>query len=186
MNKIIFAPIILLFAVCLAVFLVWPQVVLLSNVKKQVAKQQKDLQEKQAYYLNLKNTLQELENYQGSISAISAALPEEFSLAGMLDYFQREAIASGLVLKNVGQNNTASPAQPSSPADVVATAIPSRIKEAFFSISVQGSVESIEAFLKKLEMSSRIIEVESLNLKAQSEAGLSLSEMSFTAKVYHY
>ena len=59
----------------------------------------------------------------------------------------------------------------------------SRIKEAFIVVNIKGSVSSFESFLRNIEKSSRMIEVEQVSLKDSKEK---ISEITLLIKVFHY
>lgn len=176
MSKLITAPVLIFLAVLALVYFVLPKQSEVSNLEKQFKTKETELAEKQAYYFDLKKSQEELEIYSQSIASIEAALPQGLSLAALLDYFQGQALASGLILKNIGQ------ASPGIETETESK-IQSRLSKAYFVVIVQGSVPALEDFLKKVEKSARIIEVEDIVLKAGE---IELPELTLQAKVYYY
>lgn len=171
MNRAILIPVLIFVCFFLVLFFVMPDYVEQRHLGAQLEEKQQELIKKQNYYFETKETLKELQHYQSSVEVVNAALPEEMSLASLLSLFQDSAFESGLILKAVNRSKpTASKEE-------------KNYSETLFNLTLEGSVESTEVFLEKLENSSRIIDLANISIKPR-EGGS--AEAILTLKAYHY
>jgi|GEM_PF-2793538 len=171
MNRAILIPILIFVCLFLVLFFVMPDHMAKRNLGSQVEEKKQELIKKQNYYSETKETLKELEHYKRSVEVVNAALPEEMSLASLLSLFQSSAFESGLILKAVSRSKPTHSQEEQN------------YTETLFNLTLEGSVESAEVFLEKLENSSRIIDLTNVSLQLR-EGGS--SESILTLKVYHY
>ncbi|MCG2689668.1 hypothetical protein L6252_00060 [Candidatus Parcubacteria bacterium] len=197
MNKFILTPIFIILFLGALLFLLMPKLSELSALKQEVSLKEEEFALKQNNFNFVLNSLREAEYYKEIINNLKAAIPSDFFSADLLGFFQEKAEASGLIFQGIseGQNETestgvgveASVAEPGQALPAVV--VNSKIKEFNFSLQVQGSIENFEAFLKQLELSSRLVEVSSFSFQPVSsfegEAG-EMPEFDVEAKVYHY
>lgn len=163
--------------------MVVPQFSKLAKLQAEVADKQDELEQTANYFTNLGNSLSELSSYQEYLTTIEASLPSELSLASLLGFFQRELSKNGLILKSIGQNTTAMQQKAAQEANDKVKVKPNSIKESFIDVQIKGSVVSFESFLRALEKSSRMIEVEQISLKNTREE---MPEIMLAIKVFHY
>jgi Tfp pilus assembly protein PilO len=179
MSRVFAIPILFFLSFLFAIWGLLPKYTDFKNLKEEVAKKELSFQQKQKYYLNLQNISAELESYQDALEKIDSALPQEFSEASLLNFFQAEAAENGLVVKTLGA--VATPSQREKKEKTPKT--PSKIKEHYFTLTVKGSINSFKAFLKGLEKSSRLIEIENISLQVSERE---LPELVLLVKVYSY
>jgi len=167
-----FAIIILIFLSFLfSVYFLFPKYSEYKLLRGKVFEEESLIQEREAYSLYLEDTLKTLEKYEEAVEKINSALPDTALPASLLSYLQKKSSESGLILKALNQVK-------SSGAETAETGI----KESHFSLSLTGSLPSLESFLKTLEKSSRMIEVEDISLgQSQGLLGIDLF-----LKVYSY
>ena len=197
MNKFILTPIFILLSLGTLLFLLMPKLSELSVLKQEVSLKEEELALKQNNLNFVLNSLREAEYYKEIINNLKAAIPSDFFSADLFGFFQEKAEESRLIFEGIseGQNETESvgagaEASPVEPGIESQTAVVnSKIKEFNFSLQVQGSIENFEAFLKQLELSSRLVEVNNFSFKNvssfESEDG-EMPEFNVEAKVYHY
>lgn len=175
--KRIFAIPFLIFASFLVYFLaITPEIVALNKAKESFAKKDQEVKERQDYFTGLKNTLLELENYQETLQKIETSLPGEVSLASLLRFFDQKASNNGLVLGSI------TPLQGGSLAESEAEKL-KEVPAQFFRVSLMGSVSSLEGFLKDIESSARLVDVQNIDLlEAKTEAS---SEINVSIKAYY-
>ena len=144
-------------------------------LKEKVSEQESLFQKQEAYFLNLEDSAEKLETYKESLEKINSALPETLSIASLLNFIQKEASENGLILKSLVRIKgleTQTKEEGENP----------EIKESYFSFNFIGSPISFENFLKSIEKSSRIIEVENISL-TKAEGGF--LEITLLLKVYY-
>jgi Tfp pilus assembly protein PilO len=175
MKRVIAIPIIFFVSFLGAIYFLLPKFGELKNLKDEVAKSETRFAEKQKEFLNLQKISAELENYKESLTKINTALPQEISLADLLNFFQGKASSSGLIIKAINQTT--------SPQPIGKEEEKTKLQENYFSLSLVGSLASFEEFLKNVENSARLIEVETVSIE---EAGEGLLEFNLLVKVYSY
>lgn len=178
-----FIPILFFVAFLIVVYLIVPQFSKLAKLQTAVADKQDELEQTANYFVNLGNSLSELSSYQEYLTTIQASLPAELSLASLLGFFQEELSKHGLILKSIGQNTAVARQKVQQEVDAKVKAKSGFIKESFIDINIKGSVVSFESFLRDIEKSSRMIEVEQIVFKGSQEE---MSEMTLAIKVFHY
>jgi len=159
-----------------SVYFLFPKYSEFKSLKGKVSEKESIIQEREAYFLYLEDTLKTLEKYETAVKKINSALPDTSLPTSLLSYLQKKSSENGLILKALSQVKTAE-------AGATEGSEESRIKESHFSLSLTGSLPSFESFLKTLEKSSRMIEVEDVSL-GQSQGGL--LEINLSLKVYSY
>jgi Tfp pilus assembly protein PilO len=171
MNKTIITTICIILALSLGFGLVWPKYQSLVLKNAEAAAKTLDLQNRQSYYQEVAKTSEELKAYSEELSKIDSALPSEFFLPEMYDFFQKKASESGLVLKNESFGKGAlvkdNPDQ----------------KEYRFSLELSGSYAAFKNFLAALEKSARMIKVEKISFSSPEKSG---SAFSFLVSVKFY
>ncbi len=141
----------------LGVGFLWPKFQDLREVQKNIKEKGEQLQSNEEYFSNLEEIKINLEEYQGELSKISSALPDDPSLPSLFDFLQKASSQSGLVLKGI------SPFTISSLEEFPA------FKEIQFGLEIAGSYSSFKNFLSILEESARMIEVENISFLSPEE-----------------
>lgn len=178
MKKTFFIPILIFISFLLDVYLVFPTYTQLNNLQDAISQEELVLQQGQGYLFNLRRVATDLKNYQEAFKRIDSALPKDPSLASLMSFFQTEASNNGLVLHDMGVSEFLY----GEPASVGEQLV---INEVPFSLSLSGSVPSFENFLKSIEKSSRLIEVENIALDGE-ETEEQLPTLNLGIKVYSY
>lgn len=173
LNSLPLAVIICFFlTLILGVGFLWPKFQDLREVQKNIKEKEERLQSNEEYFSNLEEIKINLEEYQGELSKINSALPDDLSLPSLFDFLQKTSSQSGLVLKGI------SPFAISSPEEFPA------LKEIQFGLEVIGSYPSFKNFLSILEESARMIEVKNISFLSP-EKGKPFT-FSLRIKVYSY
>lgn len=174
MKKSFSIPILLLVVLLLATFLVWPQYREFKDLKEQIKQKQAEFSETEKYLSELSQISEKLSNYQDSLEKIESALPQEFSLSSLLNFFQKESSENGLLLKNINQTEGERKEEPKG--------ILAKVKETYINLSLTGTYPSLKGFLESLEKSSRLIEVENISINAAEKE---FPEYNILIKVRH-
>jgi len=175
MKRIFAIPILIFIAFAGFLYVVLPKIEISNQQKENFLKAQESAKNKRQYYSDLKNILVETESYKDAIDSIQASISGEVSLADLIGFFSQKASNNGLTLKSVA------PTQPGTTQENSQdnTKTPSQS----FAISLSGGLGSLENFLKDIESSARLVEVEGISLQKKDEKGL--MEISVQAKVYY-
>lgn len=175
MKKSFSIPILLFISLILATYLFLPQYQEFKEASSQVEQMEAQVLETQRYFSNLSQVLENLRNYEDSLEKIESALPDDPSLASLLNFFQKKSSENGLLLNEISQ--------PKITQKEVKKGILAKVEETYLNLSLSGSYSSLKGFLKTLEKSSRLIEVESISLDI-AEKGL--PEYNLLIKVYSF
>ena len=179
MNRIFAIPILFFLIFFIGIYFLLPKYQGFLELKDEISEKELQLQQRKNYFSKLKQFSAKLEEYQESINKISSALPGEFSLASLLNFFQRKSSESGLVLKSLSQ--ASAPQKPKEKKEE--ERVRSRIKTNYLNFTLRGSLSSFENFLSDIEKSARLIEVENISLQAKGEE---LPEFTLLLKIYSY
>ena len=172
MSRQITIAIFLLTALILGIFLVWPKYQDLQNLNSQIRQKQSELKSQGEYFLKLEEISQRLEDQKEILAKIDSALPGRPSLPALFDFLQKTSSQSGLVLKEIGFGS-----QPILGQEM--------IKEIQIPLVLSGSYPAFKDFLKKIEKSARILEVNSVSFSSLS-AKEKLFDFSLKIKTYSY
>ncbi|MDD5433431.1 MAG: type 4a pilus biogenesis protein PilO [Candidatus Pacebacteria bacterium] len=157
-------------------YAVLPQFSDFDKAKKHFLQKEQDVISRQDYYAKLKNALAQATDYKNTLDEIRAALPGEIFLPALIDFFDAKAQNNGLILKSFAPSQVPG----SSEEDTDQKKAPSQD----FLLSLSGDVLSFENFLKDIETSARLIQVEEINFH-KSESNEASSEISLLVKVYY-
>ena len=139
-------PIILL----VGFFFTWPQYQNVRNLGLEVQAKQNELQNKEEYFSKIKETSDELKNYEAEVSKIDSALPSDPFLPSLFNFLDKTANQNGLILKQLGSFS------------VVDSKAKPDIKEINIGITVSGSYPAFKNFLSALEKTARLVEVDDI------------------------
>ncbi len=176
MKRIFFIPPILFFAIAFFAYAVLPQWVYFRSMKTEALQKEQELQNRKAYFVGLAKDLAEFSGYQDSLQKIDTALPGEPAVAPLISFFNEKAASNGLVLKSVAESQA--PVVDSNEAEK-----PQEVPAAYFIISLTGQVSAFETFLKDIETSARLVEVQNIALQQQNEAAP--ADINLFVKVYY-
>lgn len=201
MEKIFVLPVLFLAVFLIAIFLVWPATENFFVLKELNLQKQKALQAQQDYFNNLESASDKTVFFGSELAKMNSALPPGLSAASLMEFLQVKSSENGLIIKSLtppdivykkslpeqaggaagaAGDETANPVGDAENAGTV-----SRIQEAEFILSGSGSVESFENFLRALETSARLFEIETFSLDT-GLAGESLPDFHLLLKVYYY
>lgn len=176
MPKIIISFICLLISVILIITLILPKKANLDFSQKIIEERKAEIQGKEEYFLNLKQLLEELKNYQNQLSKIDSALPEDPDLPLLFDFLQKSASQSGLILTSVkGSDLPTQPALGDEKPD---------FQETKLTLTFSGSYPAFKNFLSILERSARLIEIESLRFSTPKKE--EAFNFDLTIKIHSY
>ncbi len=153
-------------------FLISPKYEDWKSFKIEISKKEAELKFQGAYLLKIREISAELKQNQESFSKIESALPQEASLPELLNFFQKSASQSGLVLRGVNPSINAS----TGGGDTKVTKV---------NLILDGKYSDFKSFLAIIEKSARLIEVENIYFNSPRE-GAETFTFNIATKVYSY
>ncbi len=149
--KPIIAAVCLSLALFLLLFMVWPKYQELQNVNQQIEQTKNQLQKSKEYMARLETLDDRLQEYDTAKKKVESALPSKPKLPCLLNFLQETSNDHGLLL-----NRISSISQSSSQGD---------IKKVNINLMMIGSYSSFKNFVRAVENSSRIVEVEEVKFR---------------------
>ncbi len=196
MKKLIFLPILIFLVFAVVLYGLIPPFFRVRSLGGVVNKQTLALEQMKSYFTNLQAISEQLSQSQEILTNIERALPEEVSVPSLMNFFQITAAESGLLLRNFGYEESADQSGQVSQAAAdqgvqvsqaaagqPAVALNSKIKSVVFQLTVDGNLSSFLSFIKNLEVSSRLLEVNSISFQAGDEKG---TQFNIAVKAYSY
>lgn len=129
---------------------------------------------KYAYYAEVTRVYSELQLRKDSLEKVDDALPAVPRFSNLIYFTQKKASENGLVLKDLVFTKISSPASGNRTRDII------------FSVSLLGSYESLKNFIKALEKSANLIEVNSISFSSQASSSSSIFQFSLELKTHSY
>ena len=162
-------------SIFLAVIFVWPKYQNFNNLKIEIFNKEQEIKYEEEYQKEVVRISQKLDERQAEIEKIDSALPADLSLPALLKFLQKITSENGLIL-------TQAALIPAKPIEGI-----SNTREIQGNLAVSGSYSSLKNFLTALENSSRIIDVDSINLSANPKKTSESSDIfSFQIKIRAY
>lgn len=160
-------------------FLISPKFQELRRKKLEVGIQDEEFRRKEEHFLNLKNTLEQLSQYENQISKINSALPSRPLEPDILNYLQKLSSENGLILKDINA------------AGIFGVkGIPGeKIKKLPISVDLIGSYTSLKSFILAIYKSARIIEIKSIsfsNIAGEGEMAQDLFNFNLGLETHSY
>lgn len=174
MNKIIIIAGGFAVIVVLAAVLVWPQCQKLQIVNSEIKNKETEFNSQKLYFAQIKEASEKLSGYSDVLSKISDALPKDPSLASLVNFLQANSSETGLLLKRIALSGTTAPNKARAFAETRVI------------MQISGSYDSFNDFLKIIENSARIIEVESISVDIPSEKSGNSPEFILNLKANSY
>ena len=153
-------------------FLISPKYEDWNSFKLEISKKEIELGFQGAYLAKLREVSAELKQNQEAFLKIESALPREASLPELLNFFQKAASQSGLVLRALSPSTN-------SPVGGSGT------KETKVNLILDGKYSDFKNFLAIIEKSARLVEVENIYFNSPRE-GAETFTFNIATKVYSY
>lgn len=173
MNKTIVIPIFLIASVAAGMMFAFPQYNIYKAKLIELENKKAEIEGSKSYYEEAERISIELEKYSNGISGMDVALPGDFLASLMNDYFQKKPAEAGLILRKTPSISSSTSSKYTGLQEHTAT------------LSFVGSYPAIKNFLKTLEDSSRLFEVENIALTSPEDV-LSPFTADISIKFYSY
>lgn len=166
MKKKIFIPILLFAVLIVAVYLVLPQYQKYRANKEEINLKNSQLAKTEEYFTNLQKIKDDLAKYKKSLEKIEAGLPKDISLPFLLNFFSKKSSENGLFIKSMALGQEAPNEKEESSQ---------KTQDAYFVLEVSGTYPSLKNFVKNLENSSRLVEIETISIRKEKPTDLFLT-----------
>jgi Tfp pilus assembly protein PilO len=133
--------------------------------QKQLESKETELEEKKAYFKEIDILSEKLKEHPEELAIVDFALPDDFSLPFLFDFFEKIISRNGLSLTNISQSSSPQSSSRSSRSSAIEenleeTEPGDKLGEGRTNLSLAGSYSSFKNFLYSVEKSARLIEVE--------------------------
>jgi Tfp pilus assembly protein PilO len=172
-QYLLFIIIFIALSMILIFYLVLPKYEKLSSLDLEILEKSTELRSKEEYSKHLKVISAKIEEKKEAISKIDFALPKESDVPALLNFFQKAASQSGLVLDEVSPRYF-----PPEEGKKIAT---TRV-----GLILTGDYSSLKKFLLIVEKSARLIEVDSVNFSYPKKGEENLFNFNLGTKAYSY
>lgn len=152
--------IVVLLTIILAVVFVKPKYQEFKKLGSEIKISREELQTKEEYYSEILGISEQFTQYQEELAKIDSNFPSGSSLPSFFNFFQKTCSENGLIFDNI---------ECKSAKGVAVQGFAGKVQEVELSAVVAGSYTSFKNFLKSLEKSSRLIEVESFSFHSPKE-----------------
>jgi len=154
------------------VFLWWPEYQEFMELRKELENREMALEQKRAYFAELKEISRKLEDYQEDFEKIDSAFPEKPLIPAIMNFIQNIASENGLVAAGLGDYD-------------ISLTKEGKFREIAFSGSFSGSYSALKSFLSTIYNNARIIEVETITFSSSEEGG-KIFEFEIGFKTYAF
>lgn len=153
MNRIVIIGAGAVIALVFGLLLAWPQYQNLQALNSNIENKKGELSSQETYFSQVKEISAQLQDYSEAFSKIATALPQDPSLASLVNFLQTNAAQTGLILKKIVLGGTTTPSENKK-----------SLSETQLIVQVSGSYEAFKDFLLLIENSARLIEVQNLSV----------------------
>jgi Tfp pilus assembly protein PilO len=154
MNKLIIIIGCSVLVLILGLLLLLPKYQNIQLLKADIQEKEFEFQSKEAYFTQVKEISEELEDYGEPLFKISSAVPLDPLPSSLFNFFQITAAQTGLILKDVHLGGTVIPEDGKD-----------SMKETKLTLQLTGFYNAFKDFLLVIESSSRMVEVESVSVE---------------------
>ena len=170
-KKLLIAIIIFGLSFIIGLVFCFPKFQQMRMAQKQLESKGIELEEKKAYFEEIDILSEKIKQYPDEIAIIDFALPDDFSLPFLFDFFEKIVSKNGLYLANISQSSVSKSNSRSSSRSKMPVAQEksleddaqvSELEEHRTILSLTGSYSSFKSFLYYVEKSARLIDVENV------------------------
>ena len=136
-----------------------------KHLYSQLKTSQQALKNQKEYYSQLFTLKQRLDSYQLSLAKISSALPTDSDAPALYQLIQAKASENGLVIRGLGSLSINQKAA-------------GNLGTITFGGVVEGGYEGLTSFLKAIEKSSRLIDIQTVSLQFEESGDNQVNNIS--------
>ena len=184
MSKILVISIALLFAIVFGTFVLLPKYQSFQIIRGRVEEKEQELSFKEEHLSDLHRIKEELSAYEEELSLINSALPPDPNSPPLINFMERNASDSGLILKEISDFST----MPVFETGVGRSnqRVDTGLRMSALTFEVVGPFNSFLDFLSGLEKSARLIEVVSVKFSSPIDETIDVFPFEVKINVYSY
>jgi Tfp pilus assembly protein PilO len=191
MNKSFTIPILFFIALIIVVYFILPLFSDFSNLKNEFEKRKEVALTIENYYKDVHDNFNKLKEHQESLEKIDSALPNDSFLPSLFNYLQKTSAENGVFLKSVNLAAISGKTGAGETGETVGEEkVAKKFQEEYVGVELIGFYDGFKNFLKSVEKSSRLIEIEEVQISKEEKEVLSegegLSTLDLLLKVYSY
>lgn len=184
-KKLIITIIILCLSFVIGLVFCFPKFQQTRAAQQQLTLKEAELEKKKAYFEEIDILSEKLKQYPEELAIVDFALPDDFSLPFLFDFFEKIISKNGLSLTNISQSSVSGSTSRSSGSSAENEILENEelgneLEESRTILSLTGSYSSFQNFLYYVEKSARLIEVETVSFSLPQEGS---STVKFNLKV---
>ena len=173
-KKLLIAIIIFGLSFIIGLVFCLPRFQQMRAAQQQLVAKEAELEEKKAYFEEIDILSERIKEYPEELAIIDFALPDDFSLPFLFDFFEKIVSRNGLSLTNISQSSASQSSSRSSRftkgQEILEDAeIDSGLEENRTILFLTGPYSSFENFLYYIEKSARLIQVENATFSLSQE-----------------
>jgi len=166
-NRSISTVLIIIITLVLVFLFVMPKYAETKKLEGEVSLKSSELNGLSLYYQKISDLKKEIEKRKESLDKIESSLPVDPPLSGLVYFLQSKTTASSLAIRSMALSQQATNPKVKS---VV------KIKKITFLLDVVGSYQAMRNFVRSLERSSRIFEIENISFSSASSLQAKVSQ----------
>lgn len=128
-----------------------------QKIKSEVFRQRAEIKNREDYFQNLETLKERLKSYQEKLEIVDSSLPQDPGLPSLFEFLQAEASKNGLVLKRAEAGQDI----------LVKDSLGMEKKTAYLELA--GDYPGFKKFIREMEISSRLIQTETLSFSYPGE-----------------
>lgn len=165
-------------SILVAVFLLWPNFQIFSQLQDQRQERALELKNLEAYFAQLQKLREEIASQPAEkVMLIEQSLPDEPSLPSLYEALSQTANQSGLALRSINSFVGVMPSEQSGE-------LPLQFRTIEVIMEMEGTYEALKEFLADTRMLPRLINVKSLEFESPERGGIFKFTVSLQAYSY--
>ncbi len=164
-NKPVSSAIIFIVILVAGFLFVMPKYKELSRLNNLLVLKQAEYEGKSAYYKKILDALDSLGEKSLQIQKIESSLPEKVSIASLLYFLELRGVENGMTVKSISASQVGL-TQATSNKSSASNSTAKQVRNISFSLDLSGSYAGLKNFLKSLEESSRLFQVDNLSFSS--------------------
>lgn len=191
-NRFIYSIIFLAVALSMIFFLVMPKYRESVSLQKELQEKQIRYRDLSLYYDKVSKIVLSLEDRKDVLQKIDSALPFNFSVAPLVYFFHKKGVENGLIVNSINLSYS-TPTTSSKDKDkdqnkekeAEENFLEKKVKSVNFTINILGNYQGLKNFLRSLEKSARLFQVNTVSFSSLSP-GQATSSPENESRLYNF
>ena len=179
-NRPVAATILLIITALLVFLFAWPEYKHANSLDIALKEKQATYNSQAIYFGNITKVLADIERRKDILEKVESALPNEFTLAPIIYFFQKKGSETGLDVRSIVFSRSISSV--SGVRATTAIVKEKEVKDIILTLDVLGNYQGLKNFLSSIEKSARIFEVKKISFVSSNPS----SAVQGQAKTYNF